>query len=50
MPESEPNTDGAGSGGESGQANSGPGGGSGYDKWYNVGKSIEQAKNEGKSY
>ncbi len=49
MPESEPNTDGAGSGGESGTAHSGLTG-KDYDKWFGVGKSMEAAKDQGKSY
>lgn len=43
MPEGEPNTDGAGSGGESGQANGGLSKAD-YDRWYGVGQSIEKAK------
>lgn len=43
MPEAEPNTDGAGSGGESGTAHSGLGKDK-YDQWFAAGQSIERAK------
>ena len=49
MPESEPNTDGAGSGGESDTAHSGMAMDK-YGKWYEIGKSMEAAKDQGKSY
>jgi hypothetical protein len=44
MPEGELNTDGAGSGGETGISQAD------YDKWYGVGKKMEAAKDQGKSY
>lgn len=43
MAEGEPNTDGAGSGGESDTAHSGLGKDA-YDKWYSAGQGIEKAK------
>jgi len=45
VPEGEPNTDGAGTGGESGQAHSGMSKAD-YDKWYAAGQDLERAKNE----